>query len=103
LIVNYDFTVRDSDGSIVQFLYGEDSVDPTKKQFLEKFGFLGENYKGYNQRYNPKKLAQVLEQKAVKEYLKERKEKKGEDGGKFFENGRFLVLIKAFWAFALIL
>lgn len=73
LIVNYDFTVRDSDGSIVQFLYGEDSIDPTKRQFLEKFHFLGKNFKGYSQRYNPKKLANALDQKDVREYLKERK------------------------------
>ena len=73
LIVNYDFTVRDSDGSIVQFLYGEDSIDPTKRQFLEKFNFIGKNFKGYSQRYNPKKLANALNQKDVREYLKERK------------------------------
>ena len=73
LIVNYDFTVRDSDGSIVQFLYGEDSIDPTKRQFLEKFNFLGKNFKGYSQRYNPKKLASALNQKDVREYLKKRK------------------------------
>lgn len=73
LIVNYDFTVRDSDGSIVQFLYGEDSIDPTKKQFLEKFNFLGKNFKGYSNRYSPKKLAGALNQKEVREYLKERK------------------------------
>ena len=81
LIVNYDFTVRDSDGSIVQFLYGEDSIDPTKKQFLEKFGFLASNYKGYNQRYNPKKLAQALNQTAVREYLKLRKASANENNG----------------------
>ena len=30
----YDYTVRDSDGSVVQFQYGEDSIDPTKTAFL---------------------------------------------------------------------
>lgn len=73
LIVNYDFTVRDADGSIVQFLYGEDSVDPTKRQFLDKFQFLGRNFKGYSHRYNPRKLAGALNQREVREYLKERK------------------------------
>lgn len=93
LIVNYDFTVRDSDGSIVQFLYGEDSIDPTKKQFLEKFGFLASNYKGYNQRYNPKKLAQALNQTAVRDYLKLRKASANENNGgnkkkkKWYEGG----------------
>lgn len=28
--INYDYTVRDASGSIVQFLYGEDGIDPTK-------------------------------------------------------------------------
>jgi DNA-directed RNA polymerase II subunit RPB1 len=28
--INYDYTVRNASGSIVQFLYGEDGVDPTK-------------------------------------------------------------------------
>jgi len=40
LIVNYDMTVRDNDGSIVQFLYGEDSIDVTNNKFLSQFGFL---------------------------------------------------------------
>lgn len=34
LVVNYDLTVRDSDGSIVQFIYGEDGLDVTKCQLL---------------------------------------------------------------------
>ncbi|CAD7975933.1 unnamed protein product, partial [Amoebophrya sp. A25] len=43
-VVAYDGTVRDvSDGSIVQFLYGEDGVDVTKSAFLEKFKQLREN------------------------------------------------------------
>ena len=43
LRVHYDFTVRDSDGSIVQFQYGEDCVDVTRSGYLEKFEFLAEN------------------------------------------------------------
>ena len=30
LKIEYDMTVRDSDGSIVQFLYGEDALNPCK-------------------------------------------------------------------------
>eukprot|EP00042_Codosiga_hollandica_P057788 m.860721 g.860721 ORF g.860721 m.860721 type:complete len:1728 (-) comp59680_c0_seq2:58-5241(-) len=44
LRVNYDMTVRDADGSVVQFLYGEDALDVTKVKQLENFRFLGENY-----------------------------------------------------------
>ena len=28
--INYDYTVRNASGSIIQFLYGEDGIDPTK-------------------------------------------------------------------------
>ena len=43
LIVGYDYTVRDSDGSIIQFLYGEDCVDPCKNKYLNAFEFLCQN------------------------------------------------------------
>lgn len=47
LVVQYDLTVRDSDGSVVQFLYGEDGLDIPKTQFLQpkQFPFLASNYK----------------------------------------------------------
>ncbi|XP_055096768.1 DNA-directed RNA polymerase I subunit RPA1 isoform X3 [Symphalangus syndactylus] len=46
LVVQYDLTVRDSDGSVVQFLYGEDGLDIPKTQFLQpkQFPFLASNY-----------------------------------------------------------
>uniref|UniRef100_A0A673CJ67 DNA-directed RNA polymerase subunit n=1 Tax=Sphaeramia orbicularis TaxID=375764 RepID=A0A673CJ67_9TELE len=46
LVVQYDMTVRDSDGSVVQFLYGEDGLDIPKTQFLQprQFPFIEENY-----------------------------------------------------------
>lgn len=45
LIVNYDMTVRDSNGSIVQYLYGEDGLEVTRSSFFnqKQFGFLVEN------------------------------------------------------------
>lgn len=45
LIVNYDMTVRDSNGSIIQYLYGEDGLEVTKSSFFNKkqFGFLVDN------------------------------------------------------------
>ena len=43
LKVEYDLTVRDSDGSIVQFLYGEDGLNPTKDKFFSKLDFLKNN------------------------------------------------------------
>ncbi|EHK97632.1 putative DNA-directed RNA polymerase I subunit rpa1 [Glarea lozoyensis 74030] len=43
LKVEYDTSVRDSDGSMVQFLYGEDGLDVTKQVHLQDFKFLLEN------------------------------------------------------------
>ncbi|XP_061541184.1 DNA-directed RNA polymerase I subunit RPA1 isoform X1 [Phycodurus eques] len=46
LVVQYDLTVRDSDGSVVQFLYGEDGLDIPKTQFLQprQFPFIEDNF-----------------------------------------------------------
>lgn len=45
LNVHYDMTVRDSDSSVVQFMYGEDGMDVSKSQFLKtkQFPFLLDN------------------------------------------------------------
>lgn len=48
LKICYDYTVRNAEGSIVQFLYGEDGLDPTKASFLDcssnSFEFLVRNH-----------------------------------------------------------
>jgi len=38
--------VRDSDGSVIQFYYGEDGMDIAKTQFLneKQFPFLADNF-----------------------------------------------------------
>ncbi|XP_072969528.1 DNA-directed RNA polymerase I subunit 1 isoform X1 [Typha angustifolia] len=43
LKVSYDQTVRDVDGSVVQFMYGEDGVDVLKCSFLSEFKALADN------------------------------------------------------------
>ena len=35
LKVTYDHTVRDAEGGVIQFLYGEDGIDPTKAAHLD--------------------------------------------------------------------
>jgi DNA-directed RNA polymerase I subunit RPA1 len=35
LKVCYDFTVRNGEGGVVQFLYGEDGLDPTKASYMD--------------------------------------------------------------------
>ncbi|KAI8918337.1 hypothetical protein DFJ77DRAFT_547101 [Powellomyces hirtus] len=59
LRVHYDHTVRDSDGSVVQFHYGEDSLDVTKQKSLKKFDFCAMNYRALVHRYDPKRLEMV--------------------------------------------
>jgi DNA-directed RNA polymerase I subunit RPA1 len=44
LTVGYDSSVRDSDGTLVQFLYGEDGLDIAKQKYLTNFGFVLRNY-----------------------------------------------------------
>jgi DNA-directed RNA polymerase I subunit RPA1 len=47
ITISYDLTVRDSDGSVVQFLYGEDGLDVCHSKFLQPplFPFLLDNHK----------------------------------------------------------
>eukprot|EP00535_Pseudo-nitzschia_heimii_P007277 CAMPEP_0197177440 /NCGR_PEP_ID=MMETSP1423-20130617/3038_1 /TAXON_ID=476441 /ORGANISM="Pseudo-nitzschia heimii, Strain UNC1101" /LENGTH=1717 /DNA_ID=CAMNT_0042626981 /DNA_START=139 /DNA_END=5289 /DNA_ORIENTATION=+ len=48
LKVNYDYTVRNGEGGVVQFLYGEDGLDPTKASYLDcsdkSFTFMARNF-----------------------------------------------------------
>ena len=44
LKVEYDTSVRIQDGTMVQFLYGEDGLDITRQKYLKDFKFLAENY-----------------------------------------------------------
>lgn len=37
LKIGYDHTVRDADGSVIQFFYGEDGVDVHQTGFIAKF------------------------------------------------------------------
>ena len=57
LMVSYDMTVRDNDGSIVQFMYGDDGVDVMETKFLDKFKFLERNYSAMS--IKAKKLVQT--------------------------------------------
>jgi len=37
-------TVRDNDGSIVQFMYGDDGIDVMDTKFMNKFKFMENNH-----------------------------------------------------------
>jgi DNA-directed RNA polymerase I subunit RPA1 len=47
LQVQYDTSVRDSDGSLVQFLYGEDGLDVAKQKHLTQYKFIVQNRESY--------------------------------------------------------
>ena len=85
LTVHYDYTVRDSDSSIVQFHYGEDSVDISRTSYLERFDFLTHNWRALLHKLNPPAAIQALDTKAVEDYERAAldKQRKGdsEEGG----------------------
>lgn len=66
LTVQYDQTVRDSCGSVIQFLYGEDGLDIVKSQMLKDkaFASLVENHKIIS----PSKEELAILNKAKEEY-----------------------------------
>ena len=55
LKVSYDHTVRDGEGGVVQFVYGEDGIDPLKAAHLDcesrTFAFLARNHESLSKRY----------------------------------------------------
>lgn len=79
LKVAYDTSVRDADGTMVQFLYGEDGLDITRQKYLKDFSFvlqnqasqvhqLGIGERGWDQDvYQSKDYAQKYLKKAVKQ------------------------------------
>lgn len=57
LKVGYDFTVRNGEGGVVQFLYGEDGLDPTRASYLDctenSFTFIARNYSSLRRAQTP--------------------------------------------------
>mmetsp|Transcript_20478 Transcript_20478/g.41728 ORF Transcript_20478/g.41728 Transcript_20478/m.41728 type:complete len:1306 (+) Transcript_20478:393-4310(+) len=55
LKVSYDNTVRDGEGSVIQFLYGEDGIDPTKAPHLacssSTFQYIARNQESLSRKY----------------------------------------------------
>lgn len=70
LRVHYDHTVRDSDGSVLQFHYGEDSLDVIKAKHINQFSFSAHNFEALSQKYNPKAALESLETKTGEDYAK---------------------------------
>lgn len=72
LNVHYDMTVRDSDGSVVQFLYGEDGMEVTKCKFLneEQLPFLLNNFYAVRNESILKVFKQTTDIKTIRSYNK---------------------------------
>ena len=69
LTVAYDRTVRDNDGGIHQFLYGEDGIDPVKQLGLRWLSHLADNSQATLKSLNPTTLDK-MDRTAVKEHKK---------------------------------
>merc|ERR1719431_905245 len=72
LVVGYDMTVRESDGSVIRFQYGEDSLDVTKSQYLKpgKLEYLAENLDSAYRVEDVRRAKEVTDEKAVKKARK---------------------------------
>ncbi|CAO3689510.1 unnamed protein product [Umbelopsis ramanniana] len=70
LRVHYDHSVRDADGSVLQFHYGEDSLDVIKQKHLFQFSFCAHNTESLLQKYNPKQIMDIIDIKEGNDYNK---------------------------------
>ncbi|ORY31547.1 beta and beta-prime subunits of DNA dependent RNA-polymerase [Rhizoclosmatium globosum] len=72
LRVHYDNTVRDSDGSVLQFQYGEDCLDILKQKTLFKMDFCAMNFRALASRYKPEQLEEngFVNTESVRKYWK---------------------------------
>lgn len=57
--VSYDNSVRDSDGTLIQFMYGGDSVDVIKESHLTNFQFCYDNFESLLKRHKPTNIDHI--------------------------------------------
>jgi DNA-directed RNA polymerase I subunit RPA1 len=68
--VHYDHTVRDSDAGVLQFYYGEDSLDVVKQKHLYEFEFTTRNIHSLANRYKPKEINGKMDIEEAPSYMK---------------------------------
>jgi len=56
LMVNYDLSVRNANGNIIQFAYGDDNMDPTKLEHISKIELYELNNEDLNKKYKFEEL-----------------------------------------------
>ena len=64
----YDCTVRNFDGSVIQFFYGEDGLDVIKQKYLQSLEFVARNFKAYLVRYQPELMLDKLDTQSAIEW-----------------------------------
>ena len=65
--IDIEINARDNDGNIVQFYYGEDSIDTINNRFLMNFKFIGDNFDSYLIKYKPERIDEMIDTKKVRE------------------------------------
>ncbi|KAL3229701.1 Uncharacterized protein RNJ44_01837 [Nakaseomyces bracarensis] len=68
--ISYDNSVRDADGTLIQFLYGGDAVDVTKESHMTEFDFCLDNYDALLKKYNPSALVEHVDVENALKYSK---------------------------------
>ncbi|KAK9241224.1 hypothetical protein V1525DRAFT_392485 [Lipomyces kononenkoae] len=64
----YDNTVRDSDGSLVQFLYGGDAIEVIQESHLMNFDFCAQNFHSLLQKYPAHEVAGMVDETSAASY-----------------------------------
>ncbi|RCK64250.1 hypothetical protein Cantr_10400 [Candida viswanathii] len=68
--VSYDNSVRDADGTLIQFLYGGDAIDTTKQSHMNQFKFCADNYDALLTKYNPGDMIENIDSDEALSYSK---------------------------------
>ncbi|CAK9780803.1 beta and beta-prime subunits of DNA dependent RNA-polymerase [Cutaneotrichosporon oleaginosum] len=90
--VHYDHTVRDSDSSILQFLYGDDAIDVTKSKHLTKFDFAARNHDSMLNKYDPSAIVGKVDDSEAIDWSKKalKKPHKYEPAMSIYQPSRYL-------------
>ncbi|PNS17562.1 DNA-directed RNA polymerase I subunit rpa1 [Sphaceloma murrayae] len=70
LRVEHDTSVRNSDGSVVQFLYGDDGLEIAKAKYTGEFKFIGENYLSFFHSLNVRSEFEHVGNEDAQEHVK---------------------------------
>ena len=75
--INYDLTVRDSDGSVIQFLFGEDGINPEFTAYLNpgQFRFITDNITAMNRRLLRESAVSRLHPGVATDYIEKNRNK----------------------------